>query len=62
MSIRTLSRLALATALAVIPTALSAQRVPAQPASGSDPQFKVRLDFNRWPDVAELKSDFEKLQ
>ena len=31
------------------------------PASGSDPQFKVRLDFNRWHDVAELKSDFEKL-
>ena len=32
------------------------------PASGSDPQFKVRLDFNRWHDVAELKSDFEKLE
>ena len=28
----------------------------------SERPFKVRLDFNRWHDVAELKSDFEKLQ
>ena len=62
MSIRSLSRFALATALVAIPTAMGAQRLPAQPASGSDPQFKVRLDFNRWHDVAELKSDFEKLE
>jgi hypothetical protein len=62
MNIRSLSRLALATALVAMPTAIGAQRAPAQPASGSDPQFKVRLDFNRWHDVAELKSDFEKLE
>ena len=56
-------RIALAAALLVPPATMGAQqpRTPAQPASGSDPQFKVRLDFNRWHDVAELKSDFEKL-
>src|SRR5688572_9650787 len=60
----------LATALAVLPAALGAQQpansapakpAPMPPASGSDPQFKVRLRFNRWHDVGELKSDFEKL-
>jgi hypothetical protein len=58
------ARLALATALIAVPASMGAQqpRVPETPvASGSDPQFKVRLDFNRWHDVAELKSDFEKL-
>lgn len=43
-----------------LPPPLYAQARPA-PASGSDPQFKVRLDFNRWHDHAELKSDFERL-
>ncbi|MBA2258347.1 MAG: peptidase M14, partial [Acidobacteria bacterium] len=55
-------RLAIAAAIVTLSTSMGAQqRTPAQPASGSDPQFKVRLDFNRWHDVAELKSDFEKL-
>jgi hypothetical protein len=62
----TAARLALATALALAPASMGAQQ-PARnaamnPQSGSDPQFKVRLDFNRWHDVAELKSDFEKLE
>jgi hypothetical protein len=55
----------LAAALVAIPSSMGAQQTPrpsVPPASGSDPQFKVRLDFNRWHDVAELKSDFEKLQ
>ncbi|GAG02766.1 unnamed protein product, partial [marine sediment metagenome] len=28
----------------------------------SDPQFKVRLDFNRYHDVPELYADMERLQ
>ena len=57
--------LALAAALVAAPASTGAQQpakpAPMPPASGSDPHFKVRLDFNRWHDVAELKSDFEKL-
>ena len=60
------ARAALAAALVILPVSLGAQQAPRNaamaPASGSDPQFKVRLDFNRWHDVAELKSDFEKLE
>src|ERR671910_3863236 len=59
------AQIALAAALVVVPASMGAQQqskpAPMTPASGSDPQFKVRLDFNRWHDVAELKSDFEKL-
>jgi hypothetical protein len=62
----TAARLALATALAVTPASMGAQQptrnAANNPQSGSDPQFKVRLDFNRWHDVAELKSDFQKLE
>jgi hypothetical protein len=62
----TAARLALATALAVMPASMGAQQptrnAATNPQSGSDPQFKVRLDFNRWHDVAELKSDFQKLE
>ncbi len=61
-----IARVALVAALTLAPalissssSSLSAGQQTA--ASGSDPQFKVRLDFNRWHDVAELKSDFEKL-
>lgn len=32
------------------------------PKSGSDPQFKVRLDFNRWHDTDEIKSDLLRLE
>ena len=60
------ARLGLAAALTMLPASMGAQQKPAgapmAPASGSDPQFKVRLDFNRWHDVAELKSDFENLE
>ena len=66
MNIGALTRLAIAAALVVMPAAMGAQQSPPKdamtPRSGSDPQFKVRLDFNRWHDVAELKSDFEKLE
>jgi len=33
-----------------------------QKASGSDPQFKVRLDFDRWHDCAEIKADLLRLE
>ena len=59
-------RVAVAAALVATPVSLGAQKPLAAPesadASGSDPQFKVRLDFNRWHDHAELKSDFLKLE
>src|SRR5512143_2291605 len=29
---------------------------------GSDPQFKVKLDFNRWHDCAEIKSDLLRME
>jgi hypothetical protein len=56
---------ALAAALLCSPLPMGAQQPPrpsAPPASGSDPQFKVRLDFNRWHDHAELKTDFQRLE
>ena len=60
------ARLALAAASSVLlPASMGAQQqskpAPMSPPPGPIPQFKVRLDFNRWHDVAELKSDFEKL-
>lgn len=57
-------RTALAAALVALPISMGAQvpRGATPPPSGSDPHFKVRLDFNRWHDVAELKSDFERLE
>jgi Zinc carboxypeptidase len=58
-TLRSVAHVTLIAALSLAPATMGAQQ---QPASGSDPQFKVRLDFNRWHDVAELKSDFEKLQ
>jgi len=45
--------------VAIPPVAGAEQRQTA--VSGSDPQFTVRLDFNRWHDHAELKSDFERM-
>jgi hypothetical protein len=33
-----------------------------QKSSGSDPQFKVKLDFNRWHDCAEIKSDLLRME
>jgi hypothetical protein len=57
-------QVALVAALSIAPALLGAQQpaVRPAPASGSDPQFKVRLDFNRWHDHAELKSDFQRLE
>jgi hypothetical protein len=34
---------------------------PASAQKASDPQFKVRLDFNRWHDVPELYADMKKI-
>ncbi len=31
-------------------------------AQGSDPQFRVKIDFNRWHDYAELKEDLLRLE
>jgi hypothetical protein len=59
------ARLAIAAALVALPISIGAQQprgATPSPQSGSDPHFKVRLDFNRWHDVAELKSDFQKLE
>jgi hypothetical protein len=61
------SRIALAAALAFVismPASMGAQQSqPApRPGQGSDPQFKVRLDFNRWHDHAELKEDMLRLE
>jgi hypothetical protein len=39
---------------------LAASFAPAQKAS--DPAFKVKIDFNRWHDVDELKTDMKRLQ
>jgi hypothetical protein len=33
-----------------------------QKASGSDPLFKVKLDFNRWHDCAEIKADLLRME
>lgn len=33
-----------------------------QKPSGSDPQFKIKLDFNRWHDCAEIKSDLQRME
>ena len=57
-------QVALVAALSMAPAFLGAQQPAARPApaSGSDPQFKVRLDFNRWHDHAELKADFQRLE
>ncbi|KPJ87017.1 MAG: hypothetical protein AMS18_15000, partial [Gemmatimonas sp. SG8_17] len=37
-----------------------APRLDAQ--SGSDPQFRVKIDFNRWHDYDELKADLLRLE
>jgi hypothetical protein len=67
MTSKTLATMAVAVALVTAPVSIGAQRPPngAPPRadrSGSDPQFKVRLDFNRWHDHAELKADFLTLE
>ncbi len=41
---------------------LGAQSPASAQRSGSDPHFKVRLDFNRWHDTDEIKSDLLRLE
>ena len=41
---------------------LAAQSPSSAQRSGSDPHFKVRLDFNRWHDTDEIKSDLQRLE
>ena len=50
------SLLTFAVTLVALGATGSAQSPPPakSPRSGSDPQFKVRLDFNRWHDTDEL--------
>ncbi len=54
----------LAAAVLALGASASAQsQSPAKsPRSGSDPQFKVRLDFNRWHDTDEIKADLLRLE
>jgi hypothetical protein len=58
------SFLTVAVAILALGATSSAQsQSPARsPKSGSDPQFKVRLDFNRWHDTDEIKSDLLRLE
>ena len=51
-----------ATAFVSLATIGSAQTPAPGTRSGSDPQFKVRLDFNRWHDTDEIKSDLLRLE
>lgn len=57
---RTIGGLAAGLALAVAALPAAAQDRPG--ISGSDPQHRVRLDFNRWHDTAELYDDFRTLE
>jgi hypothetical protein len=49
-------------ALVILPASIDAQQASGAPGAGIrlGPAFKVRLDFNRWHDVAELKSDMRE--
>ncbi|MBA3948649.1 MAG: peptidase M14 [Acidobacteria bacterium] len=49
-------------AIVLLSAGLSAQSPASAPRSGSDPHFKVRLDFNRWHDTDEIKSDLQRLE
>ena len=53
----------LTSAFVVFTVAVTGAQSPARPSrTGSDPQFKVRLDFNRWHDTDEIKSDLLRLE
>ncbi|MEO8362515.1 MAG: M14 family metallopeptidase [Vicinamibacteria bacterium] len=58
------SLLTLTVALAALSTTGAAQSTKpvSSTKSGSDPQFKVRLDFNRWHDTDEIKSDLMRME
>jgi hypothetical protein len=49
-------------ALVVLPASIGAQQPLTLTGQGSDPPFKVRIDFNRWHDYAELKEDLLRLE
>ncbi len=53
-------RVAVLFALAISLPAVMAPRLDAQ--GGSDPQFRVKIDFNRWHDYDELKADLLRLE
>ena len=57
-----MKNLMLALVLATMTGSAAAQSPANAPRSGSDPQFKVRLDFNRWHDTDEIKSDLQRLE
>lgn len=52
----------LALALVSLSASVAAQRPADAQRSGSDPHFKVRLDFNRWHDTDEIKADLLTLE
>jgi len=54
--------LAMSLAPAVLGQKVTDYKAIDQKASGSDPQFKVKLDFNRWHDCAEIKSDLLRME
>jgi len=56
------SLVALVLAAMTAGAAARAQSPAAPAASGSDPHFKVRLDFNRWHDTDEIKADLLRLE
>jgi hypothetical protein len=51
-----------ALSLAIVACLMTASSRSASGQSGSDPQFKIRLDFNRWHDTNELKADLLRLE
>ncbi len=51
-----------ALAVAVVAISLVVTTTGAAAAQGSDPQFRVKLDFNRWHDYAELKENLLTLE
>jgi len=59
---KTLNRIITLAALAVMMMVTSPQALNAQKKYASDPQFKVKIDFNRWHDVFELYDDFKRIE
>ncbi len=47
---------------AVAVSLLGAVGAPLEAQGGSDPQFRVKIDFNRWHDYDELKADLLRLE
>jgi murein tripeptide amidase MpaA len=62
MSTQSLKSLLTSAIVALAVGGAGAQSAARPQRSGSDPQFKVRLDFNRWHDTDEIKSDLQRLE